>query len=392
MRRLPPVVFVLAAGTFLMLTSEFVVAGLLPAMARDLGNGIPQVGTAITVFAVGMIASPATVLLTLRLPRRSTLALLLAVFAAGHVAAALSPALAPLLVARFVTALATGAFWALSGLVAADAAGEAASSSALGVIQGGGALATVLGVPVGAFAAQAGGWRDPFWALALLAALASLLVLRTVPGGHARHGAPTLRGELHALRRGRLWLVLGTCALVAAGVLSIYGFSAPLLVDCAGLPEALVPVALAVFGGAGLVGTLLAGRLGDRHPHAVVVGAAAITLAAAALLLPASSSPVPAVLVLGLLGLSGLSANPVLALLAIRAGGSAPTLASALTPAAFNTGTAVGTGIASAALAGSAGVLAPVQIGVVAAALVLGASIAIALVGPRARRAGGAVV
>src|SRR4051794_531618 len=113
--RLPRVVFVLAAGTFLMGTTEFMVAGLLPEIAAGLDVGVAQAGLLITAFAVGMIiGSPLMAIATLRLPRRSTLILALAVFALGHIIAALSPSFAITLAARVLTALATGAFWSVA--------------------------------------------------------------------------------------------------------------------------------------------------------------------------------------------------------------------------------------------------------------------------------------
>lgn len=81
--------YVLALGTFLMGTTEFVVAGLLPEIAADLQVGVARTGLLITVFAIGMIVgAPVTAMLTLRLPTRLTLMLALGVFAAGHIAAA----------------------------------------------------------------------------------------------------------------------------------------------------------------------------------------------------------------------------------------------------------------------------------------------------------------
>jgi DHA1 family inner membrane transport protein len=83
-------VYVLAVGTFLMLTTEFVVAGLLPEIAGDLQVSVAQAGLLITVFAVGMIVgSPTMALLTRGMPRRVTLMLSLTVFAAGHIVVAL---------------------------------------------------------------------------------------------------------------------------------------------------------------------------------------------------------------------------------------------------------------------------------------------------------------
>jgi hypothetical protein len=80
--RLPLVVYVLAVGAFLMPTTEFVVAGLLPEISGDLRVSVPQAGLLITVFA------------------------------AGHLIVAVGSSFALPLTARFVAALATGAFWA----------------------------------------------------------------------------------------------------------------------------------------------------------------------------------------------------------------------------------------------------------------------------------------
>src|ERR1700712_831329 len=99
---LPFAVYLLSAGAFLMGTSEYVIAGLLPELAGDLHVTVPRAGLAITVFAIGIIlGSPATALLTLRLPRRLALVVALVVFAAGHIVGALSPSFPVLLVARF---------------------------------------------------------------------------------------------------------------------------------------------------------------------------------------------------------------------------------------------------------------------------------------------------
>jgi len=99
--RLPSVIYVVTAGTFLMGTTEFVVAGLLPEMAADFDTTVARAGLSITVFAIGMIfGAPLMALLTLRLPRRATLTLALVLFAIGHMTGALSSNFGVLLAAR----------------------------------------------------------------------------------------------------------------------------------------------------------------------------------------------------------------------------------------------------------------------------------------------------
>src|SRR4051812_4382459 len=219
---LPPVVPLLALGTFLMCTTEFLIAGLLPQMASDFGVRPSHVGLMITAFAIGMIVgAPLMAIATLRLPQRATLVLALATFAAGHVLAALSGSFALLLAARVLTAVVTGAFWSVASVVATRAAGPDARSRALGVMGSGGALATVLGVPLGSVAGEPLGWRGAFWAIAALAAVTAVVIGRFAPRD-VQGETPSSRAELSALRNARLWLVLGATVLVMGGCMGTF--------------------------------------------------------------------------------------------------------------------------------------------------------------------------
>ncbi|WP_421110650.1 MFS transporter [Streptomyces sp. NEAU-S77] len=384
--RLPLVIHVLALGTFLMGTTEFVVAGLLPEIAGDLDVSVARTGLLITVFAVGMIVgAPLMSMLTLRLPRRLTLVLALGVFAAGHVIVALSSSFPLLLAARFLTALATGAFWAVANVVAARAAGPAASSRAVGVVGSGAMLANVVGVPLGAFAGHLAGWRGPFWVLAALAAASIALIARHVPEDGPGQQAVSIRSELSALRSGRLWLALTACITTNAGVLGTYSYISPLLTERAGIAAGLVPLVLVGFGGGALVGFLVGGRLGDVRPYATTVMAAAsatVILLAIALL---SDFAVPTVALVALLGFFGFVATPVLISLGVRFAGRAPTLGSALTVSAFNLGTAAGSWIDGLALDSTLGAAGPAMIGTGISALTLVPTIAIAFTQRRPR-------
>lgn len=387
--RLPLVVYILALGTFLMGTTEFVVAGLLPEIAGDLGVSVARTGLMITVFAVGMIiGAPLMAMLTLRLPKRLTLMLALGVFAAGHVIVALGSDFTVILGARFLTAIATGAFWAVANVAAVTAAGPAASSRALGLVGAGAMLANVVGVPLGAFAGQLMGWRGPFWALAALSAAAIVLIARIVGHDGPAQQTVSVRSELTALRSGRVWLVLAACATTTGGVLAAYSYIAPLLTDRTGIASGMVPLVLVGFGLGALAGSLVGGRLGDSRPHTVtIVAAAGATLLLLAISLLAGYA-VPTIILVTLLGFFGLGANPVLMALAVRFAKQAPVLASALTVSAFNLGTAMGSWIAGLPLDSPLGTTGPAIVGTVIAALTLIPAVLIALL--QRRRTGAA--
>ncbi len=377
--RLPFVVYVLAVGTFLMLTTEFVVAGLLPEIAGDLQVTVAQAGLLITVFAVGMVVgAPTMALLTRRMPPRTTLVLALVVFAAGHLVVALGSSFVLLLAARFGTAFATGAFWSVASVAATRAAGPGASARALGLVGAGGMLANVVGVPLGAFAGQLSSWRGPFWALAVLSLAAVPLIARHVPREEDARQPVSLRSELRAMRSGPLWLVLAACATTTGGVLSAYSYIAPLLTERAGIAPGWVPLVLVGFGVGSLIGTIVGGRLGDVRPHSTPIAVAASTAIVLLAIVLLSAHAVPTVLLVVLLGLLGLSANPVLSALAVRFAGVAPTLGVAMSVSAYNLGTAVGSWIAGRALDSGLGETGPAVVGTVFAALTLVPTIAIA--------------
>lgn len=367
--RLPFVTYVLTAGVFLMGTTEFVVAGILPEIAHDLGISVANAGLMITVFAIGMIVgTPAMAIATLKLSRRLALTLSLVVFALGHVIVALSSDLTVILAARFLTALATGAFWAVAAVVGAKAAGPALASKALGIVLGGGMLANVIGVPIGAFAGQVVGWRGPFWALAALSLIAAAVVWQQVPADPASGPVASVRAEIASLRDVRIWLVLAGAAIVCGSSLAVYSFISPLLTENTGLDASAVPLVLVGYGLGAFAGSNLGGSLGAKYPYQVLFASAAMTLLVLAGLFFFSHNAVVTIGLIVLLGLFGMSTNPILIGMAVRFAEGAPTLASALSTASFNLGTAIGSWIAALALETSLGASGPVLVGTIVAA------------------------
>jgi DHA1 family chloramphenicol resistance protein-like MFS transporter len=366
---IPRVVPVLALSIFALGTSEFMIAGLLPELAADLRVGIPEAGYLISAFAVGMIVgAPTMAVLTLRLPRRTTLLAALAVFAVGHVIGALAQEYAVLLVARVVTAVATGAFWAVAAVVTVSAVGPELRARALSVLLAGLTVANVAGVPLGTLVGQEFGWRSTFWGVGALAAVGAVGVLASVPERTAGAPQPRLAAEFAAFRRGRLWLALGTTALYQSAMIGAFSYIAPLLTDVTGLEARWVPGVLLGFGIGSLIGVVVGGRLADAHPWSTLFGA----LAAAGTLLGlvALFAPVP-VAVVGLVVLLGVVAFIAGAPLNARVfalAGSAPTLASATNTSAFNVGNSVGPALGGLAIAAGWGYTAPAWLGVALAA------------------------
>ncbi|MFE5410927.1 MFS transporter [Microbacterium sp. NPDC056569] len=359
----------LTVGTFLMITTEYMVAGLLQEMSTDLGVSIAQIGLLITAFAIGMIiGSPVMALATLRLPRRATLVLALLAYSLGHIVAALSADFAMVMIGRFITAIAAGAFWAVASAVATTAAGPENRSRALGVMMSGVGLATVAGVPLGAFAGQLLGWRGTFWALAILAALTAPVIAKFTPSQDT-HDKPSIAGQLRAIATGRMGILVLATILATGGGMTVFSYLSPLASERAGIPSWAIPFVFVVFGLGSIIGSNVAGRYADKRPIATFITATASSLGLTALLIPMSTNGAALFILTFLIGIAAMGIPPVGTGLAVRFASAAPALAAAIAVAAFNGGTAVGTWAGASAIESSLGVVGPLIIALVMSGL-----------------------
>ncbi|MFB7632105.1 Cmx/CmrA family chloramphenicol efflux MFS transporter [Streptomyces sp. NPDC056149] len=339
---MPLAVHLLGLAIFAQGTSEFMLSGLLPNIATDLGVSLPDAGLLVSAFAIGMVlGAPALAVATLRVPRRTALIAFQLAFVAGHVVGALAPGYGVLFATRIVSAVAYAGFWAAAAATAVALAPPEAKGRALSVVGTGLTLATVVGVPAGTVLSQHAGWRAAFWAVAGLTVLSALSLLAALPAARTAPAAtqmPSIRGELTGLARPRLWLsFLITALTFGAGVVT-FSYLAPLLTEVTGLPAAWVPVVLSLYGVGGLVGVTVGGRYADTAPlRTLALGTAVLTLASAALALTAAQLPAALALV-AVLGFTAYVTNPVLQSRVFRLAPDAPTLVPAVNTSAFNVG------------------------------------------------------
>ncbi|AKZ58328.1 Chloramphenicol resistance protein [Streptomyces ambofaciens ATCC 23877] len=378
---MPFALLLLGLAVFAQGTSEFMLSGLVPDIARDLQVTVPAAGALTSAFAVGMVVgAPLMAVLGRRWSRRGALLGFLCVFLAVHVIGAVTGSFEVLLAARVVGALANAGFLAVALVTAVGMAEPGAGGRATSTLLGGVTLACVIGVPAGALLGQVWGWRSAFWAVALLAVPAVVAVARSVPGGAAEAAPPPLRGELRALRAPRLRLMLLLAALVNGATFCTFTYLAPLATEVGGLDGAWVPGVLALFGAGSFLGVNVGGRFADRHPVRVLTaGGAALCAGWCALALGAGS---PA-LVLGLvflLGALSFGVGSTLITQALYAAPDAPTLAGGFATAAFNVGAALGPWAGGAAIGAGFGYRSPVWVsaGLVTGALVLALTVSLA--------------
>ncbi|MER6916372.1 Cmx/CmrA family chloramphenicol efflux MFS transporter [Streptomyces sp. NPDC000594] len=336
---MPLAVYILGLSVFALGTSEFMLSGLLPPIADDMGVSIPQAGLLISAFAIGMVVgAPLLAVATLRLPRKATLIALITVFGLGQVAGALAPTYEILFASRVISALACAGFWALGAAVAIAMVPVNARARAMAVMIGGLSIANVLGVPLGAFLGDRFGWRAAFWAVALASVVALVGVVALIPRIPLPAERPQLGREMAIYGDRQVWLSVAITALAAGGVFCAFSYLAPLLTDVAGMDKSWVPWVLGLFGLGALIGTAVGGRVADAHLFGVLLsGIAASTVLLVALAL-FGGTPAAAVTIAFVLGVSSFYTAPALNARMFNVAGAAPTLAGATTTAAFNLG------------------------------------------------------
>ncbi|WP_418121138.1 MFS transporter [Variovorax sp. 160MFSha2.1] len=341
---MPIALLALTAGAFGIGTTEFVIMGLLMQVSTDLHVSITAAGLLISGYALGVaVGAPVLTIATRKLPRKTVLLALMAIFTLGNLACALAPNYEMLMAARVITSLAHGTFFGVGSVVATGLVAPERRASAIAIMFTGLTAATLLGVPAGAWLGLHFGWRSTFWAVTAIGVLAFAVLSVFVPRVKEEAKAAPLREELGVLARPQVLLGLAMTVLGFAGVFVVYTYIQPLLTQVTGLSESAVSPILLVFGGGLAVGNLLGGKLADRAPMAAVFG----TLVALAVVLGAMQftigTPFTAVVFVGLLGVASFATVAPMQLRVLeKASGAGQNLASSLNIAAFNLGNALG--------------------------------------------------
>jgi len=255
----------LASAAFTIVTTEFLIIGLLPPMARDLGISISQAGLLVSLFAFSVaIFGPFLTAALSHVERKRLFVGCLLIFAVSNAVAASANNLWVMALARFFPALALPVFWAMASEAAAQLAGPAKAGRAVSWVFFGVVAATVLGIPLGTLISDAWGWRTAFAILAVMSfAKAILLLLLPRMEGHA---VLSMRQQVRVLRSPSVLGHLLLSLLVFTAMFTTYTYLADILERLAGFNGALVGWTLMGFGLVGLIGNWLGGKFVDHSP------------------------------------------------------------------------------------------------------------------------------
>lgn len=263
---MPIALLALTLSAFAIGTTEFVIVGLIPTVAADLGITLPSAGLLVSLYALGVaVGAPVLTALTGRLPRKALLLGLMALFTAGNLLAWHAPDHISLIVARILTGLAHGVFFSIGSTIATSLVPKEKAASAIAIMFTGLTVALVTGVPLGTFIGQHFGWRATFLAVAGLGAIAFVGSLLFIPHNIQRQAPASLAQQARVLAEPRLLLVYAKTAIGYGGSFIPFTFLAPILQQEAGFEASAVAWVMLVYGVSVAAGNLWGGRLADRH-------------------------------------------------------------------------------------------------------------------------------
>jgi predicted MFS family arabinose efflux permease len=349
-------VFWLALGAFAIGTEGFVIAGLLPSIATDLGITVSAAGQLVTVYALAYaVGSPILVAALNNVDRRTVVALALTTFIAGNLAAMAASSYALLLVSRMLMALGAGLCMPTALTVSVAVASPDRRGRAVALITSGLTVATVIGVPLGNMVGSLFGWRATFAMVALIGALALAGLLLGLPRGLPRNTA-SLGERMAVARHGNVLIALVITIFWALGGFTVFTYFAVPLRDL-GFDASLISLALLVFGGAAAIGNMLGGVLADRLGPMATAGLGLAGMAGALILYSLLLKLMPGqahYAVLGaifLWGISGWAFYPAQISSIIRIAPQASMIALSLNASAMYLGFAIGGALGGAVLA-----------------------------------------
>jgi DHA1 family inner membrane transport protein len=348
---MPLPILALAVASFCIGTTEFVIMGLLPEVAADLGVSIPAAGLLVTGYALGVVVgAPVIALATARMPRKLVLVGLASLFVIGNLLCAIAPNYWMLMAARVVTAFGHGAFFGIGSVVAASLVPKNQQASAMAMLFAGLTLANILGVPAGTALGEAFGWRSTFLAVVVIGIISVAAISWLVPNNVAPPSGSGIAGEIRVLGRLQVWLAMLISALASGALFAVFTYIKPILTDVTGVSVPAVTWILLLFGGGMTVGNIIGGKLADWRMMPTIIGSLVALVAMFLILHEVGPLPYVVIPMVFLWGALTFLPIPALQLRVVESASGAPNLAATLNQGAFNMGNAAGAWIGGSAL------------------------------------------
>ncbi len=349
-------------------TTEFVMMGLLPDIAKDFNISIPQAGHLISAYALGVvIGAPILVASASSFAPKKILLVLMVVFTFFNAFSAFAPGNTSLLIARLLSGLPHGAFFGVASVVASRLADKGKEAQAISVVLGGLTIANLLTVPIGTYIGHHYSWRYTFALIAVIGLITLVAIRFWLPALPVKRKGD-IKSELGFFKKKEAWMILGITAIGTGGLFAWISYIAPLITEVGGFAADTVPYIMVLAGLGMVVGNIFGGKLADKLSPLKACLILLLCMASALLIIFFTAEIKAMSLIMTFIagGLS-LAVGAPIQILMIKTAREAEMLGAAATQAAFNVGNALGAFFGGIPIALGYGYTSPEIVGVIMA-------------------------
>jgi MFS transporter, DHA1 family, inner membrane transport protein len=252
-------IYIMALGAFGIITTEFGIIGIMPAIAKHFNVSIDTAGWLLSGFALTIaLTGPFSVLLTSKINRKLMMCLVLLAFVASNILSAVSPNFTVLMIARILPAFLHPVFWAVATVAAAKQVEPKDAPKAVSVVLGGLSVATVLGVPITTYISELINWQASFVVSGVINLIAFAALLAFVPSMPVTENQ-SVKSQLVILKKGQMWVNLVAPMIMIAGIFATYSFLAEYLGKISSMNGTEISLMLLLFGATGIAGNWVTG-------------------------------------------------------------------------------------------------------------------------------------
>ena len=256
----------MTCAAFIFNTSEFVPIGLLSDIAQDFHKTEAETGMIISVYAwmVCLLSLP-LMLLVSKMEMRKLLLWVIGGFIFFQVMSYASTGYYMLMASRIGVACAHAIFWSIASPIAVRIVPEKCKAIALSMIVTGTSVAMIFGLPLGRIIGLRIGWRMTFLCIGIFALLVFFYLLWDLPKIPSRGGF-SVRKMPELIKNPLLVSMYVLSLALATSYYTGYSYIEPFLKQVTGMPDGLITLTLMIFGGAGIVRSLLFSKYYARSP------------------------------------------------------------------------------------------------------------------------------
>jgi MFS transporter, DHA1 family, putative efflux transporter len=344
-------IYTLAVLSFLVGTSEYIIAGILDKIAESTGVTLVTAGQLITIFSLSYaFGTPIVMALTARMERRKLLLYALTLFVISNVLAYMLTGYELLIASRILMGISAGVTVVASLTIATKVALPGKEGSAIAAVLMGFTASLILGVPIGRVISSAYEWKAIFGGIGLVGLLALFIIAITIPRMAAEAPIP-LRSQLALLKQPKMLIGLSVSFFWIVGYSIFYSYISPFLLTVTGMSDKTLSITLFAVGIASLIGSKFGGFGTDKWGiHRTLIGGLSLNVAALLLIMLFAQSPVILISVLVIWSCSTWSPGPPQQLHLIRLAPESSGIMLSLNNSTIQLAMAAGAGIGGAAV------------------------------------------